>query len=62
MVVSPGYLELEAAIFKFIDAVADGALAAGLPEQAYFDKTVEAVNTAFVVAMGKYQRGLDRSH
>jgi hypothetical protein len=57
----PGYAEMEAAIFKYIDAMADGMLAAGGMDE-HIEKSYQAVVTAFAVAMGKYQRGLDKDH
>jgi len=54
-----GYMAMEAAIFEYIDQVQDSAEAGDTPA-VFMERAYQGVSAAFAIAMGKYQRGLDR--
>ena len=54
------YAAMEAAIFKYIDTMSDEMVCGRETPEGFLDHAYEVVHMAFAIAMGRYQKGMDR--
>ncbi len=57
---SSEYTAMEAAIFKYIDTMSDEMVSGRETPEVFLDHAYEVVHMAFAIAMGRYQKGMER--